>query len=568
MLAAMGAGVSEASSDDRASAQAARPHRWLRRALPAALLVAFAAGKLALNPVAIDERRADGLFYYQIAQHVAAGEGLLTSVSLFGQGLRALPSPTSVQPLWPLLLGWTGRLVGLDRAAVGLPEGLYLLSLLLLYALANRIGRCLGAEVLVSLRGVPVVDLGAVAIAILGSNSVYRAYTSLPYSEGLALVLLFGALLLLPGPGSRRPLAGAALAGLLAGLAYLARSQLVLVPLGLAAALALVGIRAREMRGAALACLLAALTPAGAWIAFLHSALGSVPPAVLVDFSAYRETPALPEFPLRVIYSGVGDRALDLLSSFAAAFDPRSLVSYVTSFGLVAYAVPAALGVVAFGLARGPGLRAGLARAFDRQRLPALAAGLAAAAALAPVHAAHMTIWIEWHFGWRHGLPYVLALVPAIAVLSRTGALARALVLGAVALGIAAPATTPANYLVGARRPTWPAEQGLMRWIDEHERPPVMLAVMARSLAARSRGVAHQLDCGGPDHVRLQLELLPVDYLVVYASDLRSCPELAALGSPEFTRVKRFGRGDQEITVLSLSSRAVRPSATLRGRNP
>jgi hypothetical protein len=113
----------------------------LRRILPLILLVGFAAGALGRNPVALDERQADGLFYYQIAQHVAVGEGLLTSVSLFGQGMRELPSTTTVQPLWPLLLGWIGRSVGLDRAAAGLSELLYLVSLILLYALANRIGR-------------------------------------------------------------------------------------------------------------------------------------------------------------------------------------------------------------------------------------------------------------------------------------------------------------------------------------------------------------------------------------------------------------------------------------------
>jgi hypothetical protein len=532
----------------------------LRRILPLILLVGFAAGALQRNPVALDERQADGLFYYQIAQNVAAGEGLLTGVSLFGQGLRELPSTTTVQPLWPLLLGWTGRSVGLDRAAAGLPELFYLVSLILLYVLANRIGRCLGAEILVSVRGVPVLDLGSVLVAILGANSVYRAYTSLAYSEGLAMTLLFGALLAMPGLETRRVMARAGLAGLLAGLAYLARSQLILVPLGMAAALALVGIRDREMRGAALACLVCALAPVGVWIAFLLSALGPFPPAVLIDFAAYRETPALPEFALTVIYSGVIDRVRDLFASFAVAFDPRGFSSYVTSFGFIAYAVPAALVVFGWGLARGRGNSARLLEAFDRSHLPALSVCLVAGAALAPVHAAHMTIWIEWHFGWRHGVPFVLALAPAIAVLSRTGAMARALVLLAVVVGISAPATTPANYLLGPQRPTWPAEQSLMRWIDEHPRPPVLLAIMARSLAARSRGVAHQLDCGGPDHVRVQLELLPVSYLVVYASDLRTCPELAGLGSPGLERVKRFGRGAQEISVLVLGAGGARPA--------
>jgi hypothetical protein len=522
----------------------------LHRILPLILLFGFAAGALGRNPVALDERQADGLFYYQIAQHVAAGEGLLTSVSLFGQGLRELPATTTVQPLWPLLLGWTGRSVGLDRAAAGLPELFYLVSLILLYVLANRIGRCLGAEILASVRGVPVLDLGSVAVAILGANSVYRAYTSLAYSEGLAMTLLFGALLAMPGPGTRRVMARAGLAGLLAGLAYLARSQLILVPLGMVAAMGFVGIRDGEMRRAALACLAFGLLPAGVWVAFLVSALGPVPPAVLIDFAAYRETAELPEFALLARHSGVVDRILDVFVSVGVALRPFDAQSYVASFGPAAYAVPAALGISVWGLARGPGIGSALVRGCDRSRLPLVASCAVAAAALAPVHLAHMDVWIEWLFAWRHGVPFVLAMVPAIAVLSRSGALARALVLGAVVIGVVSPSTTPANYIAGTQRPTWPAEQSLVRWIDEHSRPPVLLGTMARSLAARSRGVAHQLDCGPPEAVLRQLELLPVDYLVVYASDLQTCPELAELGSSLFAQVKRFGRGARQITVL------------------
>ncbi len=190
----------------------------VRYVLPALFLLSFAHEKLELNPVSRYERMADGLFYYQIAQHVAAGEGLLTSVSLFGKGLRELPAPTTVQPLWPLVLGLSGRWIGLDRAAAWVPELLYFTALLLLYLLGNRIGRSLGAESIVSVRGTTVLDLGTVGFALLGSNAVFSAYTSKAYTEGLALSLLFGALLVLPAWDDRKLSARAALAGALAGL--------------------------------------------------------------------------------------------------------------------------------------------------------------------------------------------------------------------------------------------------------------------------------------------------------------------------------------------------------------
>jgi hypothetical protein len=72
-----------------------------RYLLPLLLVAYFAYGKLEFNPQSRFERWADGLYYYQVAQHVANGDGdgLVTSVSLYGQGLRDMPTPTNAQPL-------------------------------------------------------------------------------------------------------------------------------------------------------------------------------------------------------------------------------------------------------------------------------------------------------------------------------------------------------------------------------------------------------------------------------------------------------------------------------------
>lgn len=59
--------------------------------------------------------------------------------ALYHQGLRELPHASLVYPLWPVLLGAGGALIGLERAAVLLPPLFYVLSLVLLYALANRL---------------------------------------------------------------------------------------------------------------------------------------------------------------------------------------------------------------------------------------------------------------------------------------------------------------------------------------------------------------------------------------------------------------------------------------------
>jgi hypothetical protein len=527
--------------------------RRIRLVAPALLLLAFAHEKAGLDPVTRYERMGDGAFYYQIAQHVAAGEGLRTSVSLFGQGLRELPAPTSVQPLWPLLLGWSGRWLGLDRAAECVPETLYFVSLLLLYVWANRIARAVGSDVLLAIRGVPVLDVGAAAVALLGSNAVFSAYTSKAYSEGLAFALLLASLLALPAHASRHATARAALAGALAGLAYLARSQLVGAPLALGVALGVGGVRRPALRWAAPASLAASAAVVLPWIAHLLASLRWLSPRVLVDFSAYRETPELARPALLVPFAGPLERLLDALASIPHAFHPTAPLTYVESFGPVVHALPAAALLAGWRWLRRRSRSD--ARAAAREPVLPLASLLVAAAALVPLHAAHMALGPEWLFHWRHGLPLILAIVPALALLAPLGALARVVGVALVGVSTFLPAHAPRDYVLGNERATWEAERRLVEWLDAHPQPPVLLALYSRSLAAQSRAVAHQLDCTSPQSVMQQLDVLPIDYLVVHVSAAAGhCPELADLPAGRLELVRRFGRGWRQIWVARLAA--------------
>ena len=163
--------------------------------LLAAILLSLLTQKLAFDPEPIGHGRADGSFYYQVARHVASGDGLRTSVSLYNQGLREIPAPTTIYPLWPLVLGATGRWIGLPRAAWLVPEILFFVDLLLLYCIANRIGSALGGAIWLRIRDVSFVDLGHVAVLLFGTNRMFFVHTSVPWTEGLAFALLFGSLL-------------------------------------------------------------------------------------------------------------------------------------------------------------------------------------------------------------------------------------------------------------------------------------------------------------------------------------------------------------------------------------
>ncbi len=89
-----------------------------------------------------------------------------------------------------------------------------------------------------------------------------------------------------------------------------------------------------------------------------------------------------------------------------------------------------------------------------------------------------------------------------------------------------------------------------MRWLDAHPRAPVLLSLKSRSLAARSRSVAHQLVCTSPGLVMRQVHVLPIDYHVVYERDAPHCPFLFRLSEHEFDTVERFGHGKGQISVL------------------
>ena len=66
--------------------------RWLIAAAIIALLFTLQS----LRRVGSGPWGVDGSYYMQVARHVAAGDGLLTSVCIYDQGLRTLPARTNI----------------------------------------------------------------------------------------------------------------------------------------------------------------------------------------------------------------------------------------------------------------------------------------------------------------------------------------------------------------------------------------------------------------------------------------------------------------------------------------
>jgi hypothetical protein len=271
---------------------------------------------------------------------------------------------------------------------------------------------------------------------------------------------------------------------------------------------------------------------------------------VLVDFSAYRETDALPDPELAVVYEGLADRLLDFLGSFAHAFHPTAVHGYAESFGPVVFVVPVALGVAGWRLwrRRREGTTA-LPTGFDT--LIVLATLLVAGAALAPAHLSHRALGMEWLFGWRHGLPLVLGIVLALAHLWRLGIWVRIALLLVVATGIVFRADPPDRYTTAADRPPSVAERELLEWIDAHSRPPVVLSVAGRWLAASSQAVTHVPVCTSAEVIDKHIQLLSPDYVVIRRADLRlKCRPLRDIDRSAVALVTTFDRGQKPIWVF------------------
>ena len=541
-------------SEERGAESPSRLQRGPRFALLLAILGVFFAYKLEFNPIPIGHARPDSTFYYQLARNVAEGKGLRTSVSLYHQGLRDLPARTTIYPLWPLVAGTIGRVIGIERAATLLPEALYLLALVLLYLVAARLARDGGVRALVAVRGVPVVDLGHVAVMILALNRPFFLATSTCMTEGLAFSLLFASLLALSGARCCPVLCGA-LSGALGCLAFLARAQLILLPAALVATLAIVGLSDARFRRAALSAAGGAAAVFLPWVLYVASLPGEFDPRSFFIFTAYQETPALGTTSDLIVFDSLRDRLTYMLSGVRIAFDATSPNSYFRSFGASIYVVPVALLVAIPALVRRARGRAG----FGADALLALGVFLVAGACLLPVHALNTSYPKSWFFQARHGIPLILALVLGLHTLLRHGTFLRLLAF-VFALSVLVNwnpgkrgdwrmATT--RLTAGSKDPRiWPVESDLVTWLDEHDEPPVSATIKCRELAGWSHANFHWLRADlAPDTPKRMFELLDLDYLIVYHNEVRF--EVYRHLARNFERLRRFRRNEQWIDVLT-----------------
>jgi hypothetical protein len=520
----------------------------------AAILCAAWVLKLRHNPAL--SSGFDGAYLFQIARRVAEGHGLQTTVSLWRQGLSTLPHASSIYPLWPLVLGFFGRLADLRRVATLVPEALYLLDIGLVYLLVVRIGRRLVGERARPFRAIPI-NLGHVAAALFASAPVLFYATSLPYTEGLAFAVSLGALLFVDAAATARSaratLLFAALAGLFAGLAYLTRFQLVLaiaaVPLALA-----IGLRARAGgRLAATVALVCALLPLAAEAVYLTT-FPTFRLAMLLDPGACHETPELARismFEPTAAKLSLG-WLLERLAGLGVSLDPGSAYSYVHSMGPAVYAPFLVLGLVFAVRGRTAALLSCLA---SPQAATVLASVLFGVLLTLPAHLTPADFWQKYVFSWRHGLTLLFLTVPALAwLLTRDDSLPRVVGAGLAALSL----WSGIGDVLFMLEPRGLMQKGLSEagaFLSARPGTNALVIDGVPLVALFTENGLYWTGCGDrPEVLQVLHDRLPIDYVLLRPGERDACVSAKWL-LPRLTEVKRLGLGLRDYTVYRWTDR-------------
>jgi hypothetical protein len=506
--------------------------RRAARIIVLALIIApLGAMKLAILP-GTGPFGVDGAFYVNAARNVQVGVGLQTSISMYHYGHTELPTPSRlIYPLWPLTVGYTARLVGLFPAVNYLPPLFYVLDLILLYFLAQRISlRMWGAA-----NG--VITPAHLLVLTFGVNFMFFLTTTYPYTEGLGFFITLSALLLFDRAAVRLSTTWGAIAGLAAGFALLTRTQLVIV--GLAMLLVAMWTAVSDRR---------ALPFAGAF----SSGFG----AVFIYWYCFvfhvRESPrvSLPAFRMWLETSTLSGWIGDRLEGVIVSFSLFSRQSYFESLH-AAFLLPILAGLV--GLVRWLPANSRSLRLRAEHALPACCV-LVALGTYASLNLYHQDpeFLVPWLFGYRHGLPMIFGIAIGTVYLWRLGLVARAAVIGCFVVAIVGGSALVVSQILNAPRGMAPtaAEVQLAAWLDAHPSPPAVLTARPQYLSVYTYANIYWTECRTPAQTtRVMLEKLPIDYVVVYAVE-RRCDFISRLGDLLEERIA-FGEGDSRLQVLT-----------------
>ncbi len=447
----------------------------------------------------------DGSYYLDLAQNIRDGLGVLTDVSLYHQGMSYFPHPTPVYPIWPLCLGYLGRVFPLAPLAHGLPALLYLCTLLLAFSFV----RSVWPVTIVSWKGW-TFHAGHLMAAWLGLHFPFFMFTCQPYTEGLTYAALFLALFrakaFFQAPNFWRGLE----VGLWAGLLVLIRSQALLFAIAFLMVLPL-GFFCFPKRRHILASLGFLLGLAS--ISLLHRSYLSTfikdPPWLMLRFDLYTATKGLSSIQLMVKNSSFWAFLKDRLYGFVVAFRWSGDYSYSNSFYFLQYSL-----LIASPLWLLAGLRSLLTtwrymlqwfrhqRTQDRTNAASLLTTwryifrwmrkkrhlfqlflvLLALGGFFSIHLLHKRMFAEWNFPTRHGLTcgflFFIATVYLVKYNTWTRMVAIAFIVASLGQGFYKVDKETRREI--RNRSQLPAHTKIVQWINRHT-PPGKRTVFALS---------------------------------------------------------------------------------------
>jgi hypothetical protein len=471
----------------------------------------------------------DATYYAHLGKELSLGRGLTTRVSLWHQVLT-LPHCSFVYPVLPLMLGVIGWMTSPDTAFWLVPETGYVVAVLLYLLLSLKVCQAFEIVLMKPIKTrtpstlIPILPF--IPALLLASNFIFFQISSVPYTEALAIPLTFLALLLAPHAIRTGGFLRCYLIGVILGLTFLTRSQMLFLLPAFAIVFTLSGSSRKQGLLAVLALLLGWLTCSGVWLIYMGFMMPQLTFGEFFDFASYREIKDIPPFEWRREVTSVLSALHLSLRSFTVAFNPYHHQSYFKVFGLTTL-LPL---VLIYYL---PRLVYDIVLRHDPERRSAalfiVLIIVSAVSVLTPVHLTESVSpeLLQWLFYWKQGLLFSLLVLVAfygtIFLIPRAGIPVLLFISAStVILGVWHLARDfNDTYLHASLAAEYPE---MTQWIRQQHPQARYLSYEPRVLAYYSDAYFYWIGCDSTQEVaHKMLSKVPIDFVLTKEWELSTC---------------------------------------------
>lgn len=356
----------------------------------------------------------DGGYYFDIAKHVRDGFGLKTRASLYHKGYEYFPHPTAIYPLWPIVLGYASKLLPLKIMAIWLPTIFYFLSLIFAYRWSNTMWPGPLFSVMKN------INAGHFLVLILGINTSYIYFTSLPYTEALSFTLLFVFLTRTKTLFTNTNFLNAIEIGIWMGILILCRVQFLIFALSMAIVYAYAIIFSNNRFRYLLFCIISAISIIVVMMPHWIYVTSFAKAPAWFDFTYFsvktNDLLSTPDFSIKDL--SFLDFIIDRASGFFVAFDFKSKQGYYKIFQVFIYLIPLSIIALGFDKQYCKFLLKKFVN-FNNNNLALLYTLLFSILNFFLIHYLHNNYISKWFFHRRHAIPVVFLIFLSFVYLSK-----------------------------------------------------------------------------------------------------------------------------------------------------